>query len=447
MNNDTTSIRWRLFIVGPGLGLALVVLLALNWGLSKSAEAPPLPTATPTLAASETPQPSATLKAAMTPTPGVTPAPTLIFEAPTPLPAHYYLPDWLKHPSPDTLLAITRNDRATEFYFTFIDVAHERQFKILMPQYTDSVKWRYTETGWAIEYIRSELHSDINTIIATYYEQLDLATGNVRRTQLGEGDGQTLTPRLWFHGTYVAEVHNEYKPSVVTISNWNTHQDFPLTDPFVDDYPDYASVSWAPQQNLLAVTRYKWPGEMFGPSRNELLVYTAEGDLYRLYSNIYGASWTPDGSQRILYGGRSDEGISEPCILDLTQNTKNCLANVLAWTKRHSVNTGSYQWLPSGKEISFLYWNNRTGGICITQVGAPGLICPIDDSWLDNNHYVIDYGWTGDEQYLWFTDDASPPGSDDHSFAQIATAEKDGYAFFTNWGYGYQPQWRPPDPP
>jgi hypothetical protein len=317
------------------------------------------------------------------------------------------------------------------------------RFDLFSSQRAPSLGWQPTETALALYY--------------SYYDEMegelvDIATGQTSRLPKAE----LLVPgQESADGRYRVQVTDQPGVDAVRIEDRQSGSVITVEDPFNGSYPDWTVAHWSADGLLLAVERGDW-GEM-GERTTGLAIHTADGQLYRSYTDTTNWSWAPDGSYRILFYPGYYFHTSDPCILDVQANSTECMGEIAAWLQEHGIaNASFFQWLPDGSGMSFIYWNYETGqtGLCIMGIASRQINCPVNEHALgsaaigveeggEGRVWLIRYQWSVDGRYISLVLNAFPPGAEDGNFLQLATIASDGGNFHL-WGFGgWEVVWRP----
>jgi hypothetical protein len=404
-------------------------------------------TATPTatlLAATAT---QTVVAEAATPGPTVTPQPTSTATATaTPFPTHYDVPAWASDPGTAVLLTTTAYDLGGSMFITLINPATGERFNVASPPYNDDVIWVQDVNGIYFQYERN--YVDGEYIRTLHLEQVNIETGEIRHMPTPDTSRGRMVEAA--DGRHIAYVSGQGQDSLITIDNVAAGSSVTLADPFNGRYPHHNELTWSPDGNLLMVLKYDFGEDRDDPVEVGLVIYTADGDVFRSYGDFRRPQWAPDSSYRLLYNEVDDGGIYRPCILDVVANSTNCVEAFKGWREEQAVETGWHQWLPGGERISFAYWN-REGtktGLCIIELTSSEMNCPIDQTILSEDYlswgegvFIIGYEWSVDGDYLWLRLNPFAPGGDDGSYEHIATIASDGSQFRV-WGIGHEAYWR-----
>jgi hypothetical protein len=391
---------------------------------------PPTTSPTPTATTTTTPLATPTRRPSPTPRPSVTP--TVSF---------YTLPAWVTDPEAAVLLTSSLHSSSREpSTVVLLNAETGEWFDLLQTEGYWQVEWRQAETGLTLIYADN------------YVAQVNIFTGRVNYLSTSDAFPPGLDAP---GGRYVADWTGERGMEVVTIEDKNSGQVVTLEDPFNGRYAERTRIDWSADGALLSVLRYDFDEERVTPPLTGLAIYTADGRLYRYYTNVRIWSWAADGSYRLLtYVGDYFEN-GEPCILDIQVNTTECLGEVAAWRTANGIEkTGYYEWLPDGSSLSFIYWDHASGrtGLCVTGLANRQIDCPVNEgvfapavigAEVGGRAWLVGYEWSPDGRYLWLQVDPFGPESDDRTLTQLATVASDGTNFRV-WGFGgWFAEWRP----
>jgi hypothetical protein len=136
-----------------------------------------------------------------------------------------------------------------------------------------------------------------------------------------------------------------------------------------------------------------------------LAIYTPTGEIVRQYVDMntsWGNPWSPVVPYRILY----TDGWT-PCILEVTEDRRECLEIIDEWLISQDVSPFHYIWSPDGHKISFVYNNEDTAvipktGMCYIELATENIVCPIsaDGLWLDEQLFARIQFWSPEGRYL-----------------------------------------------
>lgn len=333
-----------------------------------------LPTTTP----SETPpQPEAVL-------PTLTPEPTAT-------PVLFSLPGWITEPSANILLLGTIPTQT----ISFLNVDNRQRYDAPMQLGLYSPKWQWQEDGYWL--LSQQPNRSINGI--------DIETGDIVRMS------DTLRDVISPDGRYAARIltHAD-REELVTIIDRETGIENELVNPFLhlqsrDEIfvESVWAVYWSPDGAYLSVLYDKhYYSDNY--DRN-LAIYTPAGEIVRQYVGLdtsWGNPWSPVAPYRILF----TDGWT-PCILEVTEDKKECLETVKQWLISQDVSPFHYIWSPDGNRISFVYNNDDTSdisktGMCYIELVTNNIVCPVsaDDLWLDRQLFARIQFWSPDGRYL-----------------------------------------------
>lgn len=385
-----------------------------------TAVAIPSPTATPTTSSltipdTATPDPSQTTdlqlieRAPSTPVPTNTPRPSFT-PSPTPTPEFFDLPEWVADPTVSVLLLGNYDDNETITLFN-ADTGEQFEVHVEVNENELSPRWLWQEGHYFISLTFPEDGQDV----------IDIETGElVKLSDVNDDVRMVVSP----DGRYITHLtRQDDRFDVVTLVDQETGLETELKNPFQDaprdDYNVYARSHWSPDGTLLAVLYEKHYYD--DNSDHDLVVYTASGEIFRQYQNIYISRpnpWSPVPPYRILYpedGAFFSDGL---CILYVVENRQSCLETITEWAENQNVWPYNFIWSLDGSKISFIYFAREervnNSGACYIELMTEEIVCPLTLDNLQLGEQIVSraHFWSPDGRHLALFSDRFGPISD-----------------------------------
>jgi hypothetical protein len=408
----------------------LFCLLLLGCGGDTAVSTPTPLAQLPTETASHTPSPSSTETTTPAPTATVTTTPTHT-PSPTATPVKYEIPTWVADPNTNVILleSFLSSDIDTVTVSLFNAATGER-FDLLTSEEFSHSRWvqQNGQLFISLNYPKSE-----GAITRDAYQALiNIATGELTTPMSDTLPGQKVESP---NGRYLARlvVVPGTRIFIITILDRETGEEVELTDPFEGSYGSGTEAKWSADSAYLAVNRYSFP-EREVPPEYGLTIYLPTGEIFRQYEGLPTImQWAPNASSQMLFW-REDSDNRTPCILNVIEDSTECLETVAEWTRQQNVRVGFFSWSFDGTKVGFSHWNTETtnNGLCFINLLDEAIQCPVASNELQLEYPVYPYFHYGspEGQYIaLITNPGNPSGGVDPYFTWLTVDNSDGTNF------------------
>lgn len=349
-------------------------------------------------------------------------------------------PQWLKNPITN-ILAYRKQDEDGNMplAITFLNPDTAEQFEIETPEFT----YFFWHDSQSLILVQGDCKApDQLTIV-------DTNTGSIN--QYTYQDSPVKEIKCLFESSpdrYQTDIKwDENFEGYAVLIDTQTGGEKTFTIPGDGIYDGRAYIS--PNNKYIVILQSKNPDMLEGPGpaiADRIEVYTInDGNLVMTINEEIGMTFDmfyPDNDEKFIVLRKNT-----PCIIEIDNQQKKCILNITNTFPDSSIYLGYFT--NGEKKLGFIYANHNSGGLCFYDLFTGDISCPTSGLSLLEDHYLISYQLSPDQQYILLLYGFVTPLSDAGGPSGRAIIKSDG-SNFVDLGLGadfiwtwIQAQWRP----